>query len=91
MPLYEDGRRQIRNNLEQIAIGNRIRAVPIGFLTAQQLGCINANQAALDLKSIDAEVMFVGGHIHDRRIVADGYTIDDVLDQIESAMSKSAG
>lgn len=90
MPLYEDAKREIRANLEQISIGNRVRAVAIGFLTNDQLALINANQANLGLHPIDPEILFVGGHIHERRMLTDRYTIDDVLDQIESAMHRDA-
>lgn len=42
------------------------------------------------LGPIVGEVLFVGGHIHKRRIVDDGYSIEDVLDQISSAMESSS-
>jgi hypothetical protein len=32
------------------------------------------------------EVLFTGRHIHDRRIVGDGYSSTDVITQIKSAM-----
>ncbi len=35
-------------------------------------------------------MVFVGRHIHKRRILGDGYTIDDVIDQVESAISQGS-
>lgn len=43
-----------------------------------------------NLKPIIAEVVFVGGHIYKSRIVRDAYTIEDVIDQISSAMDEAA-
>ncbi len=39
---------------------------------------------------MQAEVVFVGRHIYERRILFDGYSIDDVVLQIVSAMADSA-
>ena len=51
---------------------------------------INAQQAAEDLPLSIAEVVFVGRHIHKSRILGDGYLIDDVVDQIENALSEAS-
>ena len=64
--------------------------VPIGTLTGEQVGVINAGRFVQNLKPIVAEVVFVGGHIYKSRIVRDGYTIEDVIDQISSAMDEAA-
>jgi hypothetical protein len=37
-----------------------------------------------------AEVVFLGGHIYESRVVRDGYTIDDVIVQIESGMDSGS-
>ena len=37
-----------------------------------------------------ADVVFIGSHIYESRIVRDGYSIEDVLDQIASAMDSTA-
>jgi hypothetical protein len=42
------------------------------------------------LPPIVEEVVFVGGHIYKSRIMGDGYTIEDVIDQIFSAMDCAA-
>ena len=52
MPLYEDGRENIRGNLERIALGNRVDAIPVGFLTEQQLEEINKIQIALGFNCV---------------------------------------
>ena len=60
----------------------------IGTLTERQLGAINqARQSrANPLPVVIAEVLFFGKHIYQSRMVGDGYTIDDVLEQVASAM-----
>ena len=90
MPLYANGAQLIRLNLEEIGKGNRVRLVAIGQLTTVQLASFNAVRAALNLPPISAEILFMGRHIHKSRIAGDGYTIDDVLDQITSALDATA-
>lgn len=90
MPLHKHAKDAMRRNLEEIQKGNRVGVIPIGHLTNEQLIAINARREAAGLPPIINEVLFVGGHIHKSRIVADGYTIDDVLDQISSGMDSSA-
>ena len=60
--------------------------VAIGELTTRQLGDINSQRVNQGLTPITAEVVFIGRHIYQSRIVNDGYTIDDVIDQISSAL-----
>jgi hypothetical protein len=55
-----------------------------------QIEAVNAQQAAEDLPLSIDEVVFVGRHIYQRRILEDGYMIDDVIDQIESALSEGS-
>ncbi len=88
MPLYENGIDRIRANLETIQSGRKAKVVAIGTLTDMQLNAINehrlSHNAALPL--IVAEVVFIGSHIYKSRILRDNYTVDDVIDQIVSAM-----
>jgi hypothetical protein len=81
MPLYEDAVGRMRINLELIAAGRKVRPFAIGILTERQLGAINqSRQARTDpLPVVIAEVLFIGQHIYNCRVVRDGYTIDDVL------------
>ena len=87
MPLYADARELIRKNLQALQAGQRVPRVVVGRLTKAQIEAVNAQQAAEDLPLSIDELVFVGRHIHKSRILSDGYTIDDVLDQIESALS----
>lgn len=76
----------IRENLEQIEAGRRAKLVEIGALTPKQLADINHHRTTQGLTPGHAEVVFIGRHIYQSRIAKDGYTIDDVLDQILNAM-----
>jgi len=86
MPLIANARDILRTNLEQIRDGKKAKTVAIGTLSDKQLAGINANRLVDGLPPIVAEVVFVGSHIYKSRIIGDGYTIEDVLDQISSAM-----
>ena len=90
MPLSEEAPALIRANLEQLQIGNRVRLVAIGTLTATQLGAINAERRACGYPPMVAEVVFIGRHVYESRIVRDGYSIEDVIDQIASGMDAAA-
>jgi L-fucose mutarotase/ribose pyranase (RbsD/FucU family) len=90
MPLSEDAPALIRANFEQLQKGTRARLAVIGNLTAEQLTAINDNRRAHGHPAIVADVVFVGRHVYESRIVRDGYTIDDVVDQISSAMNAAA-
>jgi hypothetical protein len=90
MPLYENALSLIRRNLEALQLGQRVPRIAIGVLTNEQIAAVNARQAEDGLPLSIAEVVFVGRHIHQRRVVADGYEIDDVLIQIQSAFCETA-
>jgi hypothetical protein len=90
MPLFDNGIDRIRANLEEIQKGNRPHLVSVGALTGEQLSAINQNHYAGARPPIIDEVVFIGRHVFESRIVRDGYTIDDVIDQISSAMSATA-
>ena len=87
MPLSDEGRLLVRSNLEALAAGRRVTLVVIGKLTAAQLGAINDKRVGHGYPAIADELVFIGQHIHNSRIVKDGYTIDDVVDQLASALS----
>jgi hypothetical protein len=90
MPLYPNAKELIRKNLEAIQAGERVPRVTVGRLTRAQIEAVNAQQAAEGLPLSIDEVVFVGRHIHKRRILEEGYTIEDVIDQIESAMDEGS-
>ncbi len=92
MPLYQHAVSLIRANLEQISNGRKAKPVAIGTLTESQLGAINQSRQsrAIPLPIVIAEVLFIGQHIYNSRVVRDGYSIDDVIEQIVSAMDSKA-
>jgi hypothetical protein len=99
MPLYENAIEQIRTNLEQIARGEKARIVAIGTLTDSQLSSINASRALRKnhmgkpdpFPPIEREILMIGRHLYNSRILKDGYTIDEVIEQIVNALSDRAG
>jgi hypothetical protein len=90
MPLYPNAKDLIRKNLEALQTGQRVPRVAVGKLTMAQIKAVNAQQAAEGLPLSIDEVVFVGRHIYKRRILEDGYLIEDVVDQIESALSEGS-
>jgi len=88
MPLYENAERLIRSNLSVVARGIRPRAVVIGELTDKQLADVNAQQRLRNLPEMNNHIVFVGLHMHGSRCIRDYYTIDQILDQIKSAISE---
>ena len=92
MPLYENAFNQMRANFERIARGEKPQGVVIGTLTAEQLEAINRSRAAHQppLPQVTGEVLFYGRHLYRSRVVRDGYTVEDVLDQIASAMDAAS-
>lgn len=91
MPLNDDAMDILRASLEMLAQGERPLVVTIGVLTAQQHAAINAYRNKHGLPDLASpEVVFLGRHLYHSRAVKDGYSIDDILDQIESAMSETA-
>ena len=90
MPLNDEGAALIRANVEQLQRGRRARLVVIGRLTATQLDAINIETVSRGYPPMAAEVVFTGRHVYQSRIVRDGYDVEDVVDQIRSALSSAA-
>lgn len=90
MPLLPNALELIRRNLEGIAKGERPPRAVLGNLTAEQLKTINKYRAKHGFPPISGEVFFIGRHVYESRIVKDGYSIEDVLDQITSAFSEKS-
>jgi hypothetical protein len=86
LPLSEEAPALICANLEELQNGNRVRLVVIGTLTDAQLEAINQERQAHGYPPIVAEVVFIGRHVYESRVVRDGYSIDDALDQIANGM-----
>jgi len=80
MPLYTDALELIRAQLESIARGEKPPAIVVGTLTDGQLHSIN--QSRRERKNhlgqsdpfppIKAEIVMVGRHLYNSRVVKDG-------------------
>jgi len=91
MPLYENAEKLIRGNLAVIKRGKRPNPVVVGYLTDEQLEVVNNYRRARNWEPIEKDIIFVGSHIYDSRVVKDGYTEDDLIAQIKSALLRRAG
>lgn len=90
MPLYDNALEIIRTNLEQLQNGERPRFVAIGKLTDEQLTTINQKQIEKGLPVVQCnEILYMGRHHYNSR-TKDGYTIDDLIKQIESSLADSS-
>lgn len=86
MPLYQGAATSIFENLCTIARGERAPMIAIGFFTETQFSGLNIQRAAVGLHLLeDNEVLFIGKHLFLSR-TRDGYCIDDIIEQIVSAM-----
>jgi len=74
MPLSDGASALIRANLEELQKGNRVRLVEVGVLTDIQLGAINRERHHRGYPALVAEVVFIGRHVYESRIVRDCYT-----------------
>jgi hypothetical protein len=86
VPLLVTARRIMRVNLEKIRDGKHPPRIIVGTLTQAQLNAINAQKLEESLPIIVEEILFIGRHIYESRVMEDLYTIEDVLDQIYSGM-----
>ena len=87
MPLYPNGLDLIRTNLQLAANRQKPPIVRIGVLSEEQLITINAQRLEEELPPIIAEILFDGRHLYNSRCTEDGYSIEEVLEQITSAFS----
>ncbi|WP_369988911.1 hypothetical protein [Pseudomonas xanthosomatis] len=88
MPLFENADYLIMANLQQLASNYRVRAVEIGRFTAGQFEAINRQKQGQGLPLLeDPGIVFIGSHAYRSRVIRDGYTIDDMLVQIRSALA----
>jgi hypothetical protein len=92
MPLCENAFDRMRANFDRIAQGGKPQGVVVGTLTAEQLNAVNRLRAAHQPPQppVTGEVLFYGRHLYRSRVLRDGYTIEDVLDQIASAMDAAS-
>lgn len=90
LPLYDGADSKIRANLERLATGERVSLIAIGFFTDGQFEAVNAGRIALDLPVLEQnEIVFIGRHIFRSR-TNDGYTVEDIIDQISSCLASTS-
>jgi len=85
MPLFAKSAQLIRLNLARIAANLRPHKIEIGKLTAEQLAAINNFRSERNLPPLVATFIFDGRHLFRSRCQEDGYSVDDIIDQLESA------
>lgn len=88
MPLDPAKKDAVRANLEQCANGEKPKPIDIGSLTQVQFAAINVHRSRLNLPSLEsAVVVYVGRHHYESRS-KDGYTIEDMIAQLEFGLSE---
>jgi hypothetical protein len=87
VPFDIDALSRIRSQLEAISNGQRPRLIAVGRLSTDQLQTINSTRIANGFSPIVAEILFDGRHLFKSRCVDDGYTLDEVIEQLESAFT----
>ncbi|MFC0820450.1 hypothetical protein [Moraxella marmotae] len=91
MPLYDNAIELIRTNLEQLQNGERPKFQAIGKLTDEQLETINQKQIEKGFPIVQCnEILYMGRHHYESRVIRDGYQIDDLIKQIESSLAESS-
>jgi len=90
MPLYADGLKKIRRNMIDAQNGRGPRLTKVGFFTPEQLLLINEARRSMGFSELEPVIVFHGAHLYNSRCVENGYTIDQVLVQIESAFSENS-
>jgi len=89
MPLSQEAAALIRANLERLQNGNRADLVVIGphcRATRRDQRRALRSRSPADC----SRVVFIGRHVYQSRAIRDGYSIEDVIDQIASAMDAAA-
>lgn len=90
MPLAIDASDRIRANLFAVSCGQRVQIITIGTFTLSQFDEINRARVGLELHPLELnEILFMGRHLFKSRS-EDGYSIDDMVSQIESALCEDA-
>lgn len=85
-PVKDGALPKARGLLEALSRGERSAPVDIGSLTAEQLAALNASRVNQGLPTVGPDLVYKGRHHYTSRS-ADGYSIDDMLAQIESSLS----
>lgn len=87
MPLYNDIKPRLRAHLEAIKRGDRVPVIVIGELTDDQFHCIREMQGREGFNLLESkEILYMGRHNYNSRS-KENYSIEDMILQIESALS----
>ncbi|WP_165214231.1 hypothetical protein [Affinirhizobium pseudoryzae] len=88
--MYPGAERQIRGNLELLARGGRAPLISVGYFSARQFEDINFARLDADLHPLGQnEIVFIGRHLYVSPH-RDGYSIDDMIEQIRHALAEEA-
>ncbi len=91
MPTYPGAASAVRANLMLIAAGQKAPPQIVGYFTEDQFKAINAERTGRNLPPIESkDIVYVGRHHYKRRCMEDGYSIDDLIDQVVSALNAGA-
>lgn len=85
VPLYKDGLKKIRKSLELVASGQWSPYEKVGKFTANQLEAFNAIREKEGRKPIEEVIVCNGKHLYASRCIKDGYSIDEVMEQVALA------
>lgn len=91
MPLHENAIEIIQYNLKTIADGGRPQFQVIGFFTDFQFQEINEFRQRNNLHFLEKnEILYMGRHHYNSRVVRDGYCIEDLIKQICSSLAATS-
>lgn len=86
--LLENALELIKENLECLQRGEKAPQITIGYFTAKQFDDINLYREENQLPPLlSNEILYVGRHHYQSRVIKDGYNIEDLILQIESALT----
>lgn len=90
VPLDLDAEMSIAENLRRLSLGERAPMIVIGRFTEVQFVGLNNQRAQVGLHLLENnEILFIGRHLYESRS-RDGYTINDMIAQIVSAMDAAS-
>ena len=83
MPFYHKKKGELLSHLQKIINGERVPVIEIGHLTEEQHQEINKARDELEYPPLlSPEILYLGKHHVSSRHGKDGYTAEDILDQI---------
>lgn len=83
MPFYHHQKEQLLKQIQDLIDGKRAPVIVIGTLTEAQHSAINRGRELLEYPPLESpEVLYMGKHHVNSRHGKDGYTADDILQQI---------